>query len=927
MPLDSAVSKPQIKAADTPNTASQLPFDAFLYNFQDYIRREAFKNRKLTEMSVTLHRRDRGLTLSDMCGRYGIRADTAGRWLDYDQDLDGEIHPINIVGPAISTNTNACLQSNSQTEVKSANSSALHKNIALKWQKMADFFERTGWNESKRTFIFDAAQKDGTLLVDTVICKEGTTTVPRASQSSGIAVYQCPSCGINGIAQTAAEEAAENEVVNDAAEETAEQMVQCEGCGEQVTGKILPMGGFNLAEENVETFRIDDELIPFYNFTIDTYNAKVKGIKGAKWLQIQRLWDRMKLETEYPRLSFAGSSEWSYSICCDYALANSDWAFLNRQLRNSSGYMQFDMFEVKEIYLHEEAYENYRAPADFEFINGKGEKCFKIKKGQTIGEAQEALYGENQHGFKFVWQDQWLLDIIGPDKQEINFRERFSDVHWDRKSGSYLSSPNYSIVYIQDDITLLNTLDHNIIARNAVVPVYYNSLVFDQGDFSKEYIGTKNAHLLPGADMTKSAFSLPIPTPSPYLSNKIGFLWSLKDSVSQVTPAMRGEEQKGAPYAAQRQQLEQSYGSLTSVLKSFANCKCEIFRHKARLASKRFTLEQFQKVGSMFGEIWTEEDVAEMCDIDFDADLIISYRDGSEMPSTAMTKELKFYGALQQLIPLVTANGTPLDKNAMQQIMKKIDENGEFDFDLTGLEVNELIAQKRYIELAALCQQYADVTFEQVEQAQQTVVSIEPPDAATVQQAIALAQSAPDDPNAAAQAKQMMQGTPITQLDLLTEQIFAQSQIRFSKYEDLPQQQQFFVEMLRTEIGKTKPNEVLRLMLEFLLGALEQQILTLQQEQMMNDPAYQAEQAAQAEAAAAAGAEAEGQKQLEADNAEAAKRDKAEDRDLKREEMANKRESEQEKHLVDLVKTAAGQEHESEQAEKASKEKRTEKKK
>lgn len=900
--------KPQIQDPGHINTASQLEFEAWLYNWSDYIRREAFKNRKLTEMSVTLHRRDRGLTLSDMCGRYGIRADTAGRWLDYDQELDGEIHPINIVGPAISTNTNACLQSNSETEVKSANASALHKNIALKWKKVADFFERTGWNETKRAFVFDATQKDGTLLVDTVIRPAGTTTVPRASQSGGVAIYECPSCGINGIAQTPAEEQAEQEVTNDAAEETTEQMVQCHGCGEQVPGKVLPMGGFDLAEENVETFKIDDELIPFYNFTIDTYNAKIKGIKGAKWLQIQRLWDRMKLETEYPRLSFSGASEWSYSICCDYALANSDWAFLNRQLRNSSGYMQFDMFEVKEIYLHEEAYENYRAPADFEFVNGKGEKCFKIKKGQSIAEAQEAMYGENQHGFKFVWNDQWLLDIIGPEKEEINFRNRFSDVHWDRKSGSYLSSPNYSIVYIQDDITLLNTLDHNIIARNAVVPVYYNSLVFDQGDFSKEYIGTKNAHLLPGADMTKSAFSLPIPTPSPYLSNKIGFLWSIKDTVSQVTPAMRGEEQKGAPYAAQRQQLEQSYGSLTSVLKSFAQCKCEVFKHKARLASKRWSLEQFQKVGSMFGEIWTEEDVAEMCDIDFDADLIVSYRDGSEMPSTTMTKELKFYAALQQLIPLVQANGMPLDKNAMQQIMKKIDENGEFDFDLTGLEVNELIAQKRYIELAAICQQYADVTFEQVQEAQQQVVSVEPPDAQTVQQAIQLAQSAPDDPNAVAQAKQMMQGTPITALDLLTEQIFAQSQIRFSKYEDLPQQQEFFVEMLRAEIGKTKPNEVLRLMLEFLLGALEQQILTLQQEQQMKDPAYQAQMAAEKAAAASADNEANETKQLNADNAEAAKRDKEAGRDLKREEMAHKRQSEQEKHMVDLVKTAASAE-------------------
>lgn len=934
MPLDSSATKPQIQSDTFTNTASQMEFESWLYSWAEFIRREQWKTRKLVEMSVTLHRRDRGLTLSDMCGRYGIRPSTEGYWLDYNQDLDGEIHPINIVTPAITTNTNACLQSNAEVEVKSANASALHKQIAMKWEKVSDYFERIDWDEVSRTFIFDAAQKDGTVLIETVITKGEKTTVPRVGDGGiALAVYNCEQCG-PGVTQTDAKpmEHAEPDaddmggMPDGDADDAYEAEVDCPKCQSKVPAMVKRMGGESLSEAAIETKKITSEIVPFYNFAIDTYNAKIKGIKGAKWLQKQTLWDRMKLESKYNRLSFPGSSLWSYPICVDYALANADWGYLNQQLRNS-GFSQFDMFEVREIYLHEEAYENYRAPSDFEFINGKGEKCFTIKKGQTIGEAQEAMYGADQHGFKFVWNDQWLLDIVGPEMEEINFRERFTDIHWDRKSGSYLSSPNYSIVYIQDDITILNTMDHNIIARNAVVPVYYNSLVFDKGDFSQEYIGSKNAGLLPDADMTKTAFSLPIPTPSPYLQNKIGFLWQVKDTVSQVTPAMRGEEQKGAPYAAQRQQLEQSYGSLTAVLKSFAQCKVETFRNKARLASKHWTLEQFQRVGSMFGEIWTEEDIDEMCNIDFDADLIITYRQGSEMPSTAMTKELKFYGALQQLIPLITANGQPLDQNAMQQIMKKIDENGEFDFDLTGLEVNELIAQKRYIDLATICKQYEDVTFEEIQQMQETVVSVEPPDDATMQQAIALAQSAPDDPNAAAQAKQMVAGTPITALDLMTERIFAESGIRFSQYEDLPSEAQFFVEMLRAEIGKTKPNEVLRMSLEALLGMMTQMIDQMEQEAMAKSPEAMAAKVAADAEAETAGQDREDTKQLEAKNSEDAQKDKEADRELKREEMANKKESETQAQTVDLIKTVAGHEAAAEQAERSEKGKAKESKK
>lgn len=793
-----SVSKEQM-SGDRPNqqTFNARSFPEYLENWQEHIVSTYPAMRKLTEMSVTMNRRDRGLTISDMVGGWGTRRTTDGRWLDYDPDADGAVHPINIVQPALRANTNACLQSSPVIEVSSANQSALHKQIAMKWQNVANYFERFDWDENTRTILFDGLQKSGLYLTEVYLDRYGSVDVS-APKDAGVAIFACAKCGMNGITQT------------------EEEAVECPQCGEQADTQSI--SEYNVGEQQAPMFNIENRLIPFYNIAVDRYNAKIKGLAGAKWLQIHELIDRPTLESAYPQFLFNGDNQWNFQLRCDYALANADWRYLgvgatyDRALTDG-----FELFECRYIYLHEDAYINYVAPADYKFVNGHGKETFRIKRGQTIPEAYYEMYKENPEGMKFVWQADRLLDIVSPEDETVDFRKRFTDVHWQRSSTSYYSSPNYSIVTIQDDITLLNTMNHNIIARNAVIPTYYNSLTFQDSDFSKEYIGTSNSALLPDGDISKHITQLPIPTPSPHLSNQLSFLWQIKDSVSQVQPALRGEQQKGETYGAQRQQLEQSYGLLSSVLKSYANMLVNNFKQKAQMAARYWTLEQFQAVGSMFGEPWTEQDVKEMTEINFEQDLVVSYQNGSEMPSTNLDREMKFFQGLNQLVPLLQMSPDLVGKDKLTKILAKIDEYSDFDFDLTGLEVNELIAQKQAIELYQLCQQYGNVTFEDVELAKQTIIGVAPPEV---------------DP----QTGQPAQGEAITELDKITEQIFYQSQIRFSKYEDLTQQKTFFIEQLRTEKGKTAPNYLYIEMLTTLIGMLDTAIQGQQEEAIANDP-------------------------------------------------------------------------------------------
>ena len=891
-----------------------LEFESYLANWASFIRGEQWYCLDLTQASVTMHIRSRGVTISDMVSNWGITPGvTENMWIQYNPQLDGEVHPLNIVGPTITTNKNACLQSNAAVEVTSANQNAENKQIAMRWQRVFDYFERTTWDESKRGFIFDSTQKEGTNLVE-VFCKEiDKHVVPNISESSaGIAVYNCPQCGV-GVSQV---------------EEENEDDLTCPKCNAPVEGMVTPIEGLSMGGDDAPIYDIDDRIIPYFNFTIDTYGAKVGGLQTATWLQIQDLKNRVQMETDYPGRSFAGSARWSYSLQCAYALSRGRWQWLN-SFPNEAWAEGHERFETREIYLHEDAYSNYRAPQDFDFVDGFGEQTFVIKQGQTIGEAQKAMYGEDQHGFKFIWTDDTLLTIPSPKREELNFRDRFSDAHFNRESGAYLSSPNYSLVYIQDDITLLNTLNHNIIARNAVNPIFFDSLAFEQGDFSKEFIGSKDRAFDPDFDIRKSVVSLPIPTPSPYLAQQMQWLWSIKDSVSLVTPAMRGESQSGQPYAAQRQQLEQSFGNLTAMLKSFANCKVVTGTNKAKIAKKRWTLEQFQRVGSMFGEIWTEEDIEEMCGIDFDRDLIISYREGSEMPSTPISKELKFFGALQQLATLPPELAMQvITPDKWQKIVEKLGEAGDFEFDLASTETDEMVSQKRYIALAELCIPYQGITFDQIEAMRAEIVSVKPPTEEAMAEAAQISESAPDDPQAQAAAQQMLQPTPITKFDTVTEQIFHEAGIRFSKYEDLEQATTFFIEQVRAEQGKGEPNEMLIAQLEVLLGMLEMRL-----EQIASEAPPSPE-----EAAMAAQQELEASKlQLEADNnkakleleatkaasAEATEKERLE---LEREKVEIQATDSERKDILAMSKADDDREHQKELADKAAKSKPKEKK-
>lgn len=808
-------------------TSSNNPEEYFRL-WHERLYRESLNMRRLCEMYVTIHRRFRGVTISDQFGYFGTRPETQGFWVDYNPDEDGEVHPINIVRPDIRANVAALLQVNVGIDVEPVNQEAKNRERAERIQMLVDFFERDTWSESERALIFDGVQKEGTNLLEVFLdpdaCSEQTIATPRQS-SSQIAKFRCEGCGINGRKEISEEEA----------EMYDQPSIECPECGGPASSIVETLTNYGLEETSRKTAEIAHKVHSGFNFVIDRKGARRKGIQSARYLQTMELVERAELEAEYPQFAFEAPFEWSYQLRCQYALANADWSTLYSHWSPTMESTEWDQFEKRRIFLHESAYQNYVSPVDWEFVGGDGKVKLDIKRGETWKEAIARRYGKNCRGLCLVFVNERLIDFEVPPDAEPNFRKRFSDIHFLRDSGSYHSTPNWDSVQIQDDITLFNTLKTETTARNSVEPVWFNSEIFDINDFGREYIPSKDGALDPDTgDIQKQVFKPPVAKSADSIDEHLQFLLAIRREVSGVQPALLGEAQPNQPYAAQRQQLEQSFGLLTSASKSYAQMKVESTKQKIVVAFESWTLEQFQAVASRNGETWNEEDVAELVSTDLNRDVVIDYVPGTEVPQGNLTKELKFWNGIREALPLIQTalQAGTLDPDAIGQILKRIDEFADFDFDLSGKETTDAVAQKRYSQLAVACEEYRGLARRDIEQLKQEIVSAEPVvDPMTSEAAID-------------EAGQPAMNT-ITAFDLLAEEIMFAADIFISPFEDAASQLAYFVPEIMRETAKPQPNYLLIEMMQILCNQFTQAAAEAQSAAMANDPALQAEKEGQ----------------------------------------------------------------------------------
>lgn len=855
--------------------------EQYILLWEERFKRHEQQMQKLWEMYTTMHRRFRGVTISDQFGYFGTQPETQGRWIEYNPDTDGEVHPINIVRPDIRANVSALLQIDEGIDVDSPNQDARYVENARRLQYLVDFFQRDTWTDADRALLFDGIQKEGTILIENFLDRDktrlSTVTLPTKIEQHYAAV-ECQNCGVAGV----------KEITEQELESHDGRMVDCPECDLPVRMVAKTRKNYDVEDAQVRTSDINHRFWSGFNFIIDRIGARNKGIQGARFLRTMDLVERAELEDEYPQFHFSSPYEWCYGLKCQHALANSDWSMLYSSWAPTTSAPEWDLFQKNTNFLHESSYRNYISPSDWEFRGRDGKRKFKIERGQSWKEAVENCFGKGVHGFRYVTVNEQLIDIQTPPDFEPDFRKAFSECHFQRDSGSYLSVPHWDSVQMQDDITLFNTLKVETAARNSVEPVWFNSEIFSVDDFGRDYIpsipGTVDADT---GDISRQVFKPAIARSADGIAEHLGFLMDIRREVSGVQPALLGQAQPNQPYAAQRQQLDQAFGLLTSAGKSYAEMKVTSTKQKIVFAFNNWSLEQFQEVASSFGESWDEDDVESLVRTDLTRDVSIGYIPGSETPQGNLTKELKFFNGLREVMPWLQMPGA-VDPAVQQQILKRVGEFSEFDLDLSGAETTDALAQKRFRSLSNACAEYRFLKADDIVEYKQQIVSYEPvqgsqeeagdtaampssppADASEIPPQQAQLPAAPDaevmgasadaiapdasgtgavaggapesgaapiamsttgspaasqENPAAGQQDPMANMQPIYAWDLLQEEIVQQAQLSISPYENFQAQIDFFLPQITIELSRPKPNHVLVDMMQWFVGQLQGQM-------------------------------------------------------------------------------------------------------
>ena len=636
--------------------------------------------RLLTNDSVVLRKRFRDLNDSD---RTGFFSSVTGGWSDIDAQ---QLYTLNIVKPMLRTNASAMQTAKVKIDVAprfpkdTKSQSATEVALAILEQK-----ERLQWTSQLEEYVAMEQQMAPGVFIRTFHdkTKKKTHKLPKWEMAEvempGIAV--CGECG------------SETPVEGD-----VEEMIPCGVCGGVAVIEAMPTTEEMDVPTGYEEFTVGDtetQVHPFFEFRVDDLNTQGGRLENAKWFEHHYIQALDELELAYPesKKDIQGAPlDWSYSLRWQKALKQ------NRITPSDMlGQAVIAEREVRDIYLTPSMYLNHPVDSDFSLKDKDGNVRFEIKKGQTCAEAKyEGKTVDEPPTVRFRVVGTALLDVCICD-----FKQEWSYVTFLANPSAFWGSFIYEIVALQDIVTYLISLQFYHVKRNAITSIIYNKGSFDPESFGKDLIPTKQN--LPYDIPIASQFGI---VPALALSGEpmqlFGAIMETKGDVTLTTPAMMGQAQPNEPYAAQALQKQSSMGLLAPAEISKATAKVHWAKQQLRCAKQYLTDEDAESLIKLNPD-WNEDTILAFQECDFDEDLIITYKQGTEIPQSLIEREIKLQNLLQQFVMLGgVGDGQLIPPDAIKTVINEMIQSSGLDIDVGNYESNLRLAESRYDHLMTM---------------------------------------------------------------------------------------------------------------------------------------------------------------------------------------------------------------------------------
>lgn len=651
-------------------------------------------------VSVAMSRRYRGDSVSDRFGKFSPSGTL--RWLDdriseAAADALATLHFLPVVEPAVSANLAAMCTAKVRLSNEAAGklpqaagiagvaegvarlldghedhwSENLESRVALLAQIGFGYFIRSRHNPRKRGEKTKQIDWGEEMLPrpGKYACGSCTSGGPFLGEvtpdpgGSGMLVTACPEC--NEVAEVLEEPGEEPMTVP-----TGERM---ENCGDSETS-----------------------VHPDTEFRIDEGRTQGGNLRAARWFERHYLMTLDEIEQENPGFDPGAPEEWSFTLKWQYALESGT----DEHVENFDP--ECDTFEVRDICLLPDDYASYVVPAGGGFvlrntagqpvIGAEGEPVFQIGEG-------ERLIERFPDGFRYRLCGTKLMPGTPEDAgiKEYDFRSEWAYGGFRPDPHSFWMRPLTAVLNLQDDITTLYTIDISHRERFSRRNVVYDDFAFDPEAWDYDEVRTKEGFSLEnGDDIRHHVHVLEEPQLRQAMEG-LQFLFSIAPQVGSPPPAASGApDPTEDTYRGQLLKRQAALGILAPSQQSKAQAKVQWFKQQLKLAQS-WPEDRFAYLKSRFGEEWREQDIEAFKEADLDKVLIVSYVEGSEVPTTLVEREQKMGAFLMQLFEAIPALQQAGEFGPdLRHLISQYADLAGIDYDIGDAEADERLAQARY---------------------------------------------------------------------------------------------------------------------------------------------------------------------------------------------------------------------------------------
>lgn len=687
---------------------TDIPFDAFIIKFdQSQNTVSEIPVRLRTQMSVLLEKRFRGETLGDRIGRWNYKTNN---YIEPTMDLQPfNIYTRNIVKPKVRANAAVMSQAKIAVLCEPRVQTTRSKKNALISQKIADWTDDELWTNDVLLHINEMKQLTHGVFLRSFWNeqKEGRPYKSEDWQDQDFdtpAQVACVKCGapayLEGLAQDDTDAVEQNGTPQESSEQNDTPIpnppcAECGGATEIVSPKSKTQIPTATESTKVHPGDNDLEILPSLEFRVDEKRSQGGKLEKCGWINRYHLMSKFEIEMEFGETELGDPEDWPYPLKWLYTLQTGTSYPFKGPRQSQDTIKQLALYPVRRYYFTPEWLASYTAGVDYTSKSKKGLQ-FEIKEGETARDvvlrmADEEAKGRpvKKKGLCVCLTGHKILGYYLTDfRKETEYTYFVSDPYsfW----GLCYSELETSQHLVNQTLTAIG----NQVQSNQNIGVF-NRDAYDDDDLSgeKNQIYTREGIDLPIHETFGVIEALPV----------TGDTWNLYQAMveegnetSMVSKEMQGQPSQTKTFGQAQLNRDMSVGVLTPAQQSTADAKVGVMKQQCLIAQMNWNTERLAELCDTAEGIITDEDVETWFQSDIEADVVFSYREGSEMPKSFGERRddisyiSQYIGEWAKLVP-----GIATPELAMDMINRVSDLSTIDDIDLRNAETDKEVAEIR----------------------------------------------------------------------------------------------------------------------------------------------------------------------------------------------------------------------------------------